>query len=181
MRIFLALLVISLGWITQGCTNEADRNAIRQMEQAAPLMLSDPEVAHVLLADSVAHPELLSPEVNARWCLMLCQLADSIGTPLPYVPQMERAYRYVKRHGTIDEQLQAALYLGRTYMDDQDQEAALRPIWTIRTRKPLCGLTPKPCSKVLWKTCRTSRAIFPVIWVMYISFKACTSRLSRNT
>ena len=126
MRIFLALLVIALGWITQGCTNEADRNAIRQMEQAAPLMQSDPEVAHVLLADSVAHPELLSPEVNARWCLMLCQLADSIGTSLPYVPQMERAYRYMKRHGTIDEQLQAALYLGRTYMDDQDQEAALR-------------------------------------------------------
>ena len=126
MRIFLALLIIALGWIMQGCTNEADRNAIRQMEQAAPLMQSDPEAAHVLLADSVAHPELLSPEVNARWCLMLCQLADSIGTPLPYVPQMERAYRYVKRHGTIDEQLQTALYLGRTYMDDQDQEAALR-------------------------------------------------------
>ena len=126
MRIFLALLIITLGWITQGCTNEADRNAIRQMEQAAPLMQSDPEAAHVLLTDSVAHPELLSPEVNARWCLMLCQLADSIGTPLPYVPQMERAYRYMKRHGTIDEQLQAALYLGRTYMDDLDQEAALR-------------------------------------------------------
>ena len=126
MRIFLALLIIALGWIMQGCTNEADRNAIRQMEQAAPLMQSDPEAAHVLLADSVAHPELLSPEVNARWCLMLCQLADSIGTPLPYVPQMERTYRYMKRHGTIDEQLQAALYLGRTYMDDQDQEAALR-------------------------------------------------------
>ena len=126
MRIFLALLVIALGWIMQGCTNEADRNAIRQMEQAAPLMQSDPEAAHVQLADSVAHPELLSPEVNARWCLMLCQLADSIGTQLPYVPQMERAYRYVKRHGTVDEQLQAALYLGRTYMDDQDQEAALR-------------------------------------------------------
>lgn len=126
MRIFLALLVIALGWIMQSCTNEADRNAIRQMEQAAPLMQSDPEAAHVLLADSVTHPELLSPEVNARWCLMLCQLADSIGTLLPYVPQMERAYRYVKRHGTVDEQLQAALYLGRTYMDDQDQEAALR-------------------------------------------------------
>lgn len=126
MRIFLALLIIALGWIMQGCTNEADRNAIRQMEQAAPLMQSDPEAAHVLLADSVAHPELLSPEVNARWCLMLCQLADSIGTPLPYVPQMERAYRYVKRHGTVDEQLQAALYLGRTYMDDLGQEAALR-------------------------------------------------------
>ncbi len=126
MRIFLALLVITLGWIMQGCTNEADRNAIRQMEQAAPLMKSDPEAAHVLLTDSVAHPELLSPEVNARWCLMLCQLADSIDTPLPYVPQMKRTYQYVKRHGTVDEQLQTALYLGRTYMDDLDQEAALQ-------------------------------------------------------
>ena len=126
MRIFLALLIISLVWIMQGCTNEADRNAIRQMEQAAPLMQSDPEAAHVLLTDSVAHPELLSPEVNARWCLMLCQLADSIDTPLPYVPQMKRTYQYVKRHGTVDEQLQTALYLGRTYMDDLDQEAALR-------------------------------------------------------
>ena len=126
MRIFLALLVITLGWILQGCTNEADRNAIRQMEQAAPLMQSDPEAAHVLLTDSVAHPELLSPEVNASWCLMLCQLADSIDTPLPYVPQMKRTYQYVKRHGTVDEQLQTALYLGRTYMDDLDQEAALR-------------------------------------------------------
>ena len=62
MRIFLALLIISLGWITQGCTNEADRNAIRQMEQAAPLMQSDPEAAHVLLTDSVTHPELLSQD-----------------------------------------------------------------------------------------------------------------------
>ena len=58
MRIFLALLVITLGWIMQGCTNEADRNAIRQMEQAAPLMQSDPEAAHALLTDSVTHPEL---------------------------------------------------------------------------------------------------------------------------
>ena len=64
MRIFLALLVITLGWILQGCTNEADRNAIRQMEQAALLMQSDPEAAHVLLADSVAHPRLV------RRCLM---------------------------------------------------------------------------------------------------------------
>ena len=45
----------------QGCTNEADRNAIRQMEQAEPLMQSDPETAHALLADSIVHPELLSP------------------------------------------------------------------------------------------------------------------------
>ena len=118
MRIFLALLVITLGWIMQGCTNEADRNAIRQMEQAAPLMQSDPEAAHVLLTDSVAHPELLSPEVNARWCLMLCQLADSIGTPLPLMDDLDRARYYWERKGNSHKQALADYYLGRALMDE---------------------------------------------------------------
>lgn len=118
MRIFLALLVITLGWIMQGCTNEADRNAIRHMEQAAPLMQSDPEAAHVLLADSVAHPELLSPEVNARWCLMLCQLADSIGTPLPLMDDLDRARYYWEREGSPHDQALADYYLGRALMEE---------------------------------------------------------------
>ena len=118
MRIFLALLVIALGWIMQGCTNEADRNAIRLMDQAAPLMQSDPEVAHVLLADSVAHPELLSPEVNARWCLMLCQLADSIGTPLPLMDDLDRARYYWERKGSPHDQALADYYLGRALMEE---------------------------------------------------------------
>ena len=118
MRIFLALLVIVLGWIMQGCTNEADRNAIRLMDQAAPLMQSDPEVAHVLLADSVAHPELLSPEVNARWCLMLCQLADSIGTPLPLMDDLDRARYYWERKGSPHDQTLADYYLGRALMEE---------------------------------------------------------------
>lgn len=118
MRIFLALLIIALGWIMQGCTNEADRNAIRQMEQAAPLMQSDPEAAHVLLTDSVAHPELLSPEVNARWCLMLCQLADSIGTPLPLMDDLDRARYYWERKGNSHKQALADYYLGRALMEE---------------------------------------------------------------
>lgn len=118
MRIFLALLVIALGWIMQGCTNEADRHAIRQMEQAVPLMQSDPEVAHVLLADSVAHPELLSPEVNARWCLMLCQLADLIGTPLPLMDDLDRARYYWERKGSPHDQALADYYLGRALMEE---------------------------------------------------------------
>ena len=118
MRIFLALLIIALGWIMQGCTNEADRNAIRLMDQAAPLVQSDPEVAHVLLADSVAHPELLSPEVNARWCLMLCQLADSIGTPLPLMDDLDRARYYWERKGSPHDQTLADYYLGRALMEE---------------------------------------------------------------
>lgn len=126
MRIFLALLVIALGWIMQGCTNEADRNAIRQMEQAAPLMQSDPEAAHVLLTDSVAHPELLSPEVNARWCLMLCQLADSIGTPLPLMDDLDRARYYWERKGNSHKQALANYYLGRKLKEEKLIKPALK-------------------------------------------------------
>ena len=126
MRIFLALLIISLVWIMQGCTNEADRNAIRQMEQAAPLMQSDPEAAHVLLTDSVAHPELLSPEVNARWCLMLCQLADSIGTPLPLMDDLDRARYYWERKGSPHDQALAYYYLGRKLKEEKLIKPAMK-------------------------------------------------------
>ena len=88
------------------------------MEQAAPLMQSDPEAAHVLLADSVAHPELLSPEVNARWCLMLCQLADSIGTPLPLMDDLDRARYYWESKGSPHDQALADYYLGRALMEE---------------------------------------------------------------
>lgn len=126
MRIFLALLIIALGWIMQGCTNEADRNAIRLMDQAAPLMQSDPEAAHVLLADSVAHPELLSPEVNARWCLMLCQLADSIGTPLPLMDDLDRARYYWERKGSPHDQALAYYYLGRKLKEEKLIKPAMK-------------------------------------------------------
>ena len=126
MRIFLALLVIALGWILQGCTNEADRNAIWQMEQAALLMQSDPEAAHGLLADSVAHPELLSPEVNARWCLMLCQLADSIGTPLPLMDDLDRARYYWERKGNSHKQALAYYYLGRKLKEEKLIKPAMK-------------------------------------------------------
>ena len=125
MRLIWAFIIISIGWLVAGCTSEADRDAIRQMEQAATLMQSDPQEAYALLSDSVDHPELLSPKVNARWCRLLCQLADSIGTALPYVPQLKQAYQYVERHGSVEEQIQMGLYLGRAYMDDLDQESAL--------------------------------------------------------
>ncbi len=109
----------------QGCTNETDRNAVRQMEKAAPLMKSDPRAAHILLADSVTHPELLSPEINARWCLMLCRLADSIGTPLPFVADLDRARYYWERKGNHYKQTLADYYYGRALMEEGLWEQAL--------------------------------------------------------
>ena len=110
----------------QGCTNEADRNAIRQMEQAEPLMQSDPKAAHALLADSIVHPELLSPNINARWCLMLCQLADSIGTSLPYMDDLEQAKYYWERKGSPHDQALANYYLGRKLKEERLIKPAMK-------------------------------------------------------
>ena len=126
MKSYLTLLIIAISCLFTACTSEADRQAVLQMKQAASLMQSDPDSAYVLLTDSIINPELLSAKVNARWCSMLCGLTDSIHTPLPYVPQMKKAYHYVMRHGTVDEQLQTALYLGRSYMKDMELDAALQ-------------------------------------------------------
>ncbi len=125
MRTFPLFLIIGLCWISIGCTNKADRNALRQMEQAVPLLSSAPEEAYALLTDSVAHPELLSPKVNARWCLMLCELADSIGTPLPYVEDLNRTWNFYERQKAFHEQALAGYYLGRALMEEELWEQAL--------------------------------------------------------
>lgn len=125
MQTFYWILIICLGWICTSCTTNEERSAIQIMEQAEKLISSDLNVAHVLLTDSLKHPENLDDKMNARWCMLRSRLADSIHTELPYVPQMERAYKYMKRNGSTEDMLKAGLYLGRTYMDDLKPEAAL--------------------------------------------------------
>lgn len=126
MRFFWALLIIALGWICTGCTRKADRIAIRQMEQADSLMLPDPQKAYALLSDTLIQPVLLSPEVHAHWCRMLCQLADSIHTPLPYVEDLNLARYYWEKEGTPHDQALAGYYLGRKLKEDGLTKPALK-------------------------------------------------------
>ena len=88
-------------------------------------MLSAPEEAYALLTDSIVHPELLSPKVNAHWCKMLCQLADSIGTPLPYVEDLDRARYYWERKGYDHKHALACYYLGKALIEEELWKQAL--------------------------------------------------------
>lgn len=119
------VLYILLLCVGIGCTDENERAAIRMLDRAESLMPSHPQEAYACL-DSIAYPELISARQNARWCMLRGRLADSLHTRLPYVHQLERALRYVNREGSVGEQAQIGLYLGRAYKEDWLREQALR-------------------------------------------------------
>ena len=119
------VLYILLLCVGIGCTDEKERAAIRILDRAEMLMTSYPEEACACL-DSIKYPELISARQNARWCMLRGRLADTLHTRLPYVHQLERALRYVNREGSVGEQAQIGLYLGRAYKEDWLREQALR-------------------------------------------------------
>lgn len=119
------VLYILLLCVGIGCTDENERAAIRMLDRAESLMPSHPQEAYACL-DSIAYPELISARQNARWCMLRGRLADTLHTRLPYVHQLERALRYVNREGSVGEQAQIGLYLGRAYKEDWLREQALR-------------------------------------------------------
>ena len=119
------VLYILLLCVGIGCTDEYERAAIRMLDRAESLMPSHPQEAYACL-DSIAYPELISARQNARWCMLRGRLADTLHTRLPYVHQLERALRYVNREGSVGEQAQIGLYLGRAYKEDWLREQALR-------------------------------------------------------
>ena len=59
------------------------------VEQAERIELSAPSAAYLLL-DSVEYPVLLSDEWLTRYCVLVCQLADSIHVPLPHEDELQQ-------------------------------------------------------------------------------------------
>ena len=87
---------------------------VKQAEQAWP---AEPEEARALL-DSVKHPSLLSDKWVTRYCVLACRLADSIGTPLPYEDELDRALYYLEQHGEPIEQARMGFYWGRELQEE---------------------------------------------------------------
>ena len=117
--------ILSLFILITGCTSSEIRKDVSLINQAESLLQSDPQQAYALL-DSVKFPEDLSGKQMARWCMLVGKLADSISTPLPYTYQLNLADEYFQCHGSLTEQAQAKLYLGRAYLDDSKPEKAMQ-------------------------------------------------------
>lgn len=119
--LILISLLSTLSFI--GCRDESD--AIYLINRAESLLKSDPDSSHILL-DSIAVPDNLSDKLLARWCMLSGKVADTLYTDLPYVQQLLRAQAYYKSHGTKQEQAKIGLYLGRSYVEDKENEKAMK-------------------------------------------------------
>ena len=119
--LILISLLSTLSFI--GCRDESD--AIYLIDRAESLLKSDPDSSHILL-DSIAVPDNLSDKLLARWCMLSGKVADTLYTDLPYVQQLLRAQDYYKSHGTKQEQAKIGLYLGRSYVEDKENEKAMK-------------------------------------------------------
>ena len=119
--LILISLLSTLSFI--GCRDESD--AIYLIDRAESLLKSDPDSSHILL-DSIAVPDNLSDKLLARWCMLSGKVADTLYTDLPYVQQLLRAQAYYKSHGTKQERAKIGLYLGRSYVEDKENEKAMK-------------------------------------------------------
>ena len=129
LQIFTMMMLLAC---LAGCRRSDDPQAARRLEQAALLLSVAPEKA-VSLLDSITDPEHLNARQNAHWCLLRCQLADTLREALPYSFQLERAVRYYRREGSPLEQARALLYLGRSYVAERNyigaQDAYMDALW----------------------------------------------------
>ena len=119
--LILISLLSTLSFI--GCRDESDATYL--IDRAESLLKSDPDSSFILL-DSIAVPDNLSDKLLARWCMLYGRVADMLYTDLPYVQQLRRAQAYYKSHGTKQEQAKIGLYLGRSYVEDKENEKAMK-------------------------------------------------------
>ena len=119
--LILILLLSTLSFI--GCKDESEATYL--IDRAESLLKSDPDSSLILL-DSIAVPDNLSDKLLARWCMLSGKVADTLYTDLPYVQQLRRAQAYYESHGTGQEQARIGLYLGRSYVEDKDNELAMK-------------------------------------------------------
>lgn len=119
--LILILLLSTLSFI--GCKDESEATYL--IDRAESLLKSDPDSSLILL-DSIAVPDNLSDKLLARWCMLSGKVADTLYTDLPYVQQLLRAQAYYKSHGTKQEQAKIGLYLGRSYVEDKENEKAMK-------------------------------------------------------
>ena len=119
--LMLISLLSTLSFI--GCRDESDATYL--IDRAESLLKSDPDSSLILL-DSIAVPDNLSDKLLARWCMLYGRVADTLYTDLPYIQQLLRAQAYYEDHGTKQEQAKIGLYLGRSYVEDKENEKAMK-------------------------------------------------------
>lgn len=123
MRHLLILISLLTTLTFVGCKDESEATYL--ISRAESLLKSDPDSSLILL-DSMIVPDNLNDKLLARWCMLYGKVADTLYTDLPYVQQLLRAQAYYESHGTKQEQAKIGLYLGRSYVEGNENEKAMK-------------------------------------------------------
>ena len=123
MKSFIYILLTSLTFLVVGCQNESEE--IRLINQAERLFDAYPDSVITTL-DSIPLPEEMSPRLIARWCMLYARAADKIEDEMPYTNQLEIALKYYQKKKMREEEAEIGLYLGRSYVEDKDNELAMK-------------------------------------------------------
>lgn len=117
-RLFLGLM-----FLLAGCSS-GGRKYAPLLDAAERYLPQQPDSARLLL-DSVAKAEHLPDAVFVRWCMLSGQVTDITHEGLLPVYRWERARWWLLKHGTVEQQAQVSLYLGRAYAEDGEYDHAM--------------------------------------------------------
>lgn len=123
MRKLINYLIVILLFFT-GCHRRQDIASNNVLNVAASLINTNPDSAYYAL-NTISTPDSLNNTDFAHWCLLSGKIADKIYTPLPSSFHMEKANRWLSKHGTTEEKTQSMLYLGRSYAEEGDKDRAM--------------------------------------------------------
>jgi len=117
------ILFLLLTFLFIGCKHQTSKfsTTIRMAER---LINVDPDSANKVLK-RLPSPNKLDDETFAHWCMLSGKITDKIYTPILPSFHLTRALMWYEKNGTIEEQTQMKLYLGRSYVADGNYDKAM--------------------------------------------------------
>ena len=122
MKLLLSIFIIQIFFYTGCISNKKEHHIINQAEA---LMKTNPDSTYLLL-ESIIIPDKLDDRLFAHWCMLSGEVADNLHKDMPYTSFLLKAQIWYERYGTIYEQAQIGLYLGRSYVEDKKYDEAMR-------------------------------------------------------
>ena len=119
LNILILLFTLSFA----GCKHQSSE-MIPALKKAEQLININPDSATIILK-RIPSPEKLNDEAFACWCMLSGKVTDKINTPILPTFNFERALIWYKKYGSIEEQTQIELYLGRSYVADGNYDKAM--------------------------------------------------------
>lgn len=110
--------------LISSCRNEKEVNLV--INRAECLIRANALDSARVLLDSIEVLESLSEKSYARVALSLARICDQQQEDMPFVVQMERACDYYSDYGTLQEQAESQLYVGRAYEEELDFDKAMQ-------------------------------------------------------